>query len=279
VPTAALARRRDTVWPSDLLALQQVVGNAAVSRLMARDGDPQRMVQRLVVNVNNSKLPALDAYNYTAMAEAFAADASQAAVEFAAADYRRDMRPADNVYFVGHGQAGTVGHYRPDQVVDALAHPQTGLPKKFTGTIISLSCSTGVKGAGGSAVRQIAEGLGAKHRGGVDVTGARGSYITHPGVGAGAIAPHSFPEALAYQNKHAGTIPKDFEDWKRLNPSATPKERAEMAAKMTKSFIAGFLQKADRKGWLIEATKTMKTKTSVAAPKQAWYSRLFSCLS
>jgi hypothetical protein len=237
------------------------------------------MVQRLVVNVNDTKLPALDAYNYTAMAEAFAADATQAAVEFAAADYRRDMRPADNVYFVGHGTAGTVGHYKPDQVVDALAHPQTGLPKKFTGTIISLSCSTGVKGAGGSAVRQIAEGLGAERRGGIAVTGARGSYITHPGVGAGAIAPGSFPEALAYQKKHSGTILDDFEDWKRKNPSASPQARAEMAAKMTESFIGGFLEKADKKGWLVEETKTMKTRTSVADPKQAWYSRLFSCLS
>lgn len=291
-PRSAGAPPPVTAAPA-LLGLQALAGNQAVTKLVQRraswgqpDGTspPAAPVQRLIVNVNGTPLPALDAYNYTAMHEGFQADRGQQAQDFGTADYRKHMAPSDNVYFVGHGSAGTVGYYQPSQIVAALAHPRRGLPMNFSGTIISLSCSTGVSSrggaVGGSGVKQVAVGLGDAGRGGVRVRGARGAYLTHADVGARAIRPDKVDDAFKYQTKHEGTVKTDFEDWKRLNPSATPLERADEAARLTKAFIQGFINKADRKGWIIDRVRTMKEKTSVApvAAAKPWYARLLAAL-
>lgn len=284
--------RRDALRPGTVLSLQAMAGNQAVAALLARrravsispgERAPVPNIQRLIVNVNDTALPALDAYNYTAMGEAFQADAGQQAKEFDAANYRTDMAPADDVYFVGHGSPGMVGVYTADQVVTKLAHPKRGLPNNFTGTIISLSCSTGVSSkegghGGGSAVRQVVEKLGGRHRGGIRFRGARGAYITHAQEGNRAIRTDKVPAAFKYQTKHEGTVKTDFEAWKKLNPTASPLERATEATRLTRAFIKAFLIKADRKGWVVDTAKTMKEQTSVAAPKKSWLTRLLgSC--
>ena len=278
----------DAVTPALLLQRQRAAGNAAVVSFLERrglrtaasrgargtgDGRPPGAsddrparepaarvpaVQRLIVNVGDRDLPALDAYVYVAVDHAYRRDATQNITDFDVADFRgpqglrNDHEP---VYLVGHGEPGKLGTRSAAAVVRKLTHPRRGLPSHYAGTVTSLSCFAGVPARGGdplaSGVHTLAAGLGESGRPGVEVEGPRGLFMVHSVAGTRTVKPaYQNPwEQVEKEKEEALPFKSRFETWQERNPSATPPQRAAMATAMSHGFYKSLIQEVDETGW------------------------------
>ncbi len=110
------------------------------------------------------------------------------------------VEPGENIYLVGHGSAGKIGHKLPKDVAPELNRI---LPDNYTGIVRTLNCSSAA-GGGESAVARLAGTMVQK----TIVRGANGVAINHPSYpnGTRVIPEDKYDEAKPLINQHIAAV-------------------------------------------------------------------------